>query len=267
MARSLHLAGVRWRLVALPVEHGGWGFVGEPTLLGLLVAPSWAGLTLGIAALATFLIAQPLGILALDRRRGKWSPRTTAALLVGCGYATIALGGFVGALVLARQAFWQPLLVAIPLALVQVVLRVRNQGRTLAAELCGALALGAIAAMIALAAGREPRVAWALWAVLAARALTAIPYVRILLRRGRGQQVAGAPVLAAHAAVLAVGLVAALVGLLPWLATVALGILLARAIGGWRSQGAVPAKIIGMREVGFGALTVALVAAGYAFQR
>ena len=43
------------RSVALPTEHGGWGFLAEPILPGLLVAPSWAGLLLSLAALAVFL--------------------------------------------------------------------------------------------------------------------------------------------------------------------------------------------------------------------
>ena len=32
-----------WRSVAVPTEHGGWGLTFEPVLLGLIVAPSWAG--------------------------------------------------------------------------------------------------------------------------------------------------------------------------------------------------------------------------------
>jgi hypothetical protein len=37
-----HTANIRWRAVALPTEHGSWSFVGEPILLGLLLAPGWA---------------------------------------------------------------------------------------------------------------------------------------------------------------------------------------------------------------------------------
>ena len=43
------------RSVALPTEHGGWGLTLEPVLLGLLVAPSVAGLAIGGAAFLVFV--------------------------------------------------------------------------------------------------------------------------------------------------------------------------------------------------------------------
>ncbi|HDL49896.1 MAG TPA: prenyltransferase, partial [Actinobacteria bacterium] len=42
---------VRLRSVAMPTEHGGWGFTLEPIILGLLVAPSPAGWEIAAAAL------------------------------------------------------------------------------------------------------------------------------------------------------------------------------------------------------------------------
>lgn len=33
---------VKLRTVALPAEHGGWGFLFEPIVLGLLLAPTGA---------------------------------------------------------------------------------------------------------------------------------------------------------------------------------------------------------------------------------
>lgn len=48
------------RALALPAEHGGWGFVLEPVVLGLLVCPSRPGGALALAATATFLAHHPL---------------------------------------------------------------------------------------------------------------------------------------------------------------------------------------------------------------
>ena len=45
---------VRLRSIALPTEHGGWGFTLEPILLGLLVAPTWAGFGLAVATAIGF---------------------------------------------------------------------------------------------------------------------------------------------------------------------------------------------------------------------
>ncbi|HRO23471.1 MAG TPA: YwiC-like family protein, partial [Promineifilum sp.] len=41
---------VSFKSVALPAEHGSWSLVSEPIVLGMLVAPTWAGLALVIAA-------------------------------------------------------------------------------------------------------------------------------------------------------------------------------------------------------------------------
>jgi len=56
-----------WRTVVLPREHGGWSLIAEPALLGLLVAPSWAGVALALAGLVAFLARQPLRLFLVDR--------------------------------------------------------------------------------------------------------------------------------------------------------------------------------------------------------
>lgn len=37
---------ISWKRIVLPSEHGSWGFLAEPLLLGLLAAPSGAGAAL-----------------------------------------------------------------------------------------------------------------------------------------------------------------------------------------------------------------------------
>jgi YwiC-like protein len=58
-----------WRAMAIPDEHGGWGLTAEPVLLGLLVAPSWAGAALAVAAFVAFLVRTPLKVVLVDRWR------------------------------------------------------------------------------------------------------------------------------------------------------------------------------------------------------
>jgi hypothetical protein len=53
----------RLKGVALPASYGSWSLVSEPILLGLLVAPSWAGFLLALAGFLTFLLDQPLKII------------------------------------------------------------------------------------------------------------------------------------------------------------------------------------------------------------
>src|SRR5690606_8314064 len=61
----------QWRAVALPAEHGGWSFWLEPILLGLLLAPTIAGLWLALASFGVFLSRQPFKIAWADRQRGR----------------------------------------------------------------------------------------------------------------------------------------------------------------------------------------------------
>ena len=84
-------ATVPWRAVALPVEHGGWGFLVEPLVLGLVLAPSAAGACLALAAAAGFLARHPLRLWLLDRRKHVRYPRTALAERVFAGYALVGL--------------------------------------------------------------------------------------------------------------------------------------------------------------------------------
>ena len=67
---------VSLRPLALPAEHGGWGFLLEPIALGLAVRPSWGGALIAIAFACGFLTRQPLRLAMQDRLRGKSYPRT-----------------------------------------------------------------------------------------------------------------------------------------------------------------------------------------------
>lgn len=256
---------VRWKAVALPPEHGGWGFLLEPIALGLLVAPSWAGFFLGVAALGAFLMQHPLKLAYTDRKRGRRYARTAAAERVLVVYAALAIIGFLAAVALGGLKPLLPLALASPLALVQVVSLLRNRGRELPRELAGAATLAGVAAAIALAGGAARLTALGLWAVLVARDIPAILYVRERLRLEKGKPAATGAVVAAHVAALVVIALLAWAGVTPWLAVLALTILLARAAYGvspWRR--AARPQTIGFLELGLGLLTVLLTALGVA---
>jgi len=59
-------SNVRLKSIALPVEHGGWAFLIEPLLLGMLLAPSLSGFCVCIAAFGIFLLYQPLQLVLKD---------------------------------------------------------------------------------------------------------------------------------------------------------------------------------------------------------
>ncbi len=176
---------LRWSRVAIPAEHGGWSLTLEPVLLGLLVAPSLAGMALGIAALLSFVARTPLKLAAVDRRRGRQLPRTTLAERVAAG-ELIALTFALGVATMASaHPFWMPLAFAAPLVAVAFSYDVRSRSRRLLPELAGTIGIAAVAASIALAGGRPASIAYGLWVVAAARALATIPFVRLQLERAK----------------------------------------------------------------------------------
>jgi hypothetical protein len=261
MSREVAALPVSMRAVAIPSEHGGWGFTLEPVILGLLVSPGWAGVGLGVAALTAFLVRHPLRLWLTDTRRGKRYPRTALAGRVAATYGAMGLVGLVLAIAGARGPFWWPLVLAAPLAAFQIHYDARNMGRSLLPETSGAVAMGSVAAGIALAGGASGGTAAGLWLVLAVRAGAALVYARAQVMRARGAVVEAAPVLAAVAVAVAVLAAAAARGLSPWLSVVGMALLLAYSAV-TLARPPVPARVVGWSQMAFGLLMVLLTAAG-----
>ncbi len=172
------------RAVAVPTEHGGWSLTAEPVLLGLLVAWSLPGLALGVAAMLAFVARTPLKVVLVDRWRHRWLARSALALRVVV-VELVVLAGLVAYAVAAGEPFWLPIVLALPLIGLELWFDMRSRSRRLVPELAGSIGIGAVATAIALTAGASDRVAWGLWAVVVARSLAAIPYVRHQIKRGR----------------------------------------------------------------------------------
>ncbi len=247
--------------VVLPAEHGGWAFLGEPILLGLLVAPSWAGACLALAALAGFLARQPLRIFLGDRRRRRRYPRTALAERAFAALALAGAAALAGALLLAKGPALLAVGLAAPLAAVALALDLGQRSREAAAETLAALALGGTAAAAALAAGRPAAFSFALWALLALRALPTIAFVRARFRLDRGERAKVALALALHGAAAGAAWELAKLG---FAAAPLLAVYLVLALrASWMLSPARPRlkpALLGAFEVGFGLLLVALVA-------
>lgn len=250
------------RSVALPAEHGSWSLVTEPILLGLLVAPTWAGLALAVAAFAVFLFNRPFKIYWSDRRRGRVYERTALARRFWLLYGGIALTFAAVAFAVAGWRPFAPFLVAAPLLLIFAYYD-RRPGRYWQAELAAPAAFASVTAAVALAGGWAWGPALALWGFMIARAVPAVLFIRARLRLDKEKPAPVAGVLLAHLAALAGVTLLYLGHLLPATAVLAALILLARA--GWglspyrrRSS----AKALGFLETGYGLLTVFLVALG-----
>jgi hypothetical protein len=265
-AAQARAGGVRLKTLALPTEHGGWGITLEPVVLGLLVAPSLAGAGLALATLGAFLARHPFKIVAGDRRRGRRFARTPYAERFTLAYSAAALVGFALAVFAsADYTFLLPLLAAVPLGAVQLWYDAAGQSRGLLPEVAGSLAMGSVACSLALAGGAGWPLALGLWALLAARFVPAILYVRARLDELHGKEFARWPSLLAHALALFAVTALAAFGSLPWLAAVAVALLFARAAYGFARRWPSTAKRVGFSEIAFGALTVVAAAVGVAF--
>ena len=121
--------------------------------------------------------------------------------------------------------------------------------------------VAAAAASIVSAGGRSSNVAYAVWLVLAARVVGAIPFVRVQvqrLRRGSAPvrqsdvaQVASVAV-ASAAALIDKQLIVGLIGIV--------GLALVQSV--WVRVAPVPAKVLGLRQMALGLALVAVTATG-----
>lgn len=213
------------RAVALPAEHGGWGLTLEPVVLGLIVAPSLAGLALGLAALVAFVARTPLKVVLVDRFRDRVLDRTRLAARIVAGELFVLAGLLGTATVLASGRFWIPLVIALPLLGLELWFDMRSRSRRLLPEFAGTTGIGSVAAAIVLAGSGSTETAAGVWLLVTARAIASLPFVRFQLQRAKDQsaRVWEQDLAQGGAVALAVGGVA--LGWLPWPAAVAIGIL------------------------------------------
>jgi len=257
---------VSWKAVALPVEHGGWGFLVEPVVLGLAIAPSLAGVVLAAAALAGFLARHPLRLVFMDRRRGARYPRTVLAERFALGYAATAAVLLGAGFVMAREPFWPGLAAAAPFGIAALWFDAAGRSREAVPEALGAAALSTSAVVIALAGGAPSGPAWAATLLLAWRALASVLYVRARIRLDRGVSAGPWTAVGVHAGALAGAAALIAFGWAPRLALAAFSVLLARAAWGVSARRTVvPPRVLGWQELRFGLLTLALLALGYRF--
>ena len=176
-----------WRSVAVPSEHGGWGLTFEPALLGLIVAPSWAGVAIGVAAMLAFVARTPAKVVLVDSWRHRRLPRTRVAALIAAGEIAVLVVLLGVAAATASGPFWIPLLAAVPLIAIELWFDMRSRSRRLVPELAGTVGIGGVAAAIVLAAEGGAILAAGAWLVIVARAVASLPFVRFQLRRIKHQ--------------------------------------------------------------------------------
>ena len=251
--------------IALPAEHGGWGFLLEPLILGLIAAFSGEAILFAPAMLGVFLLHQPVKIAAKDRNKGRRSERTRWAERFVFIYSTMAAALFTILIGIRSALFLLPILLALPLMLIQFRYDVQNKGRDLVPEICGAVALGAIAPSIALLDGWDFLPALALWLVIGLRVVPAVLYVRARLRLERDKPAAILLANLSHGLAVIVSIPFVLIGDVPLVVPITLGMLTLRSLWGlssFRKPASRPA-VIGIQEMVYGLLFAVVAGIGY----
>lgn len=251
-----------WKTVAIPSEHGGWGLTAEPILLGLLVAFSWAGVAIGVAAMLAFLARTPLKLALVDRRRGRELERTALARRIGAAevLAIVVLG--VAALAAAGSSWVVPVAIALPLFAIELGYDIRSRGRRLVPELCGAVGMGAVAAAIVVAGGGTTSLAAAAWLVLAARSIGAIPFIRTQISRLHRGGVSTRSSDLFQLLALVTAVIAAVVEPDVLVGSIAVAVIVVLHLV-WVRRSPVPrAKVLGLRQMALGFALVAATAMG-----
>lgn len=250
--------------VALPIEHGAWGFLFEPLTAGILLAPSPAAPWIALMVVGAFLLRQPLKFLIPDWTAGKNLPRTAIARKFTLIYASIFASGAIGTIAFASWHSLIPLLIVAPFGIYQIYCDAVRQSRELLPELTGAVALSSSVAVLALAGGWDAANAFILWAIMLARLIPSILYVRSRLRLEKGKPTNIFPPIAAHFLALIFGAALIYLKLGSVLVLLMLAFLFGRATFGLSPfRRPAKAKSIGILEVVYGSLTVLALVVGY----
>jgi hypothetical protein len=249
------------RAVAVPSEHGGWGLTLEPALLGLLIAPSGPGAALAAAAFLAFLVRTPLKLALVDRRRHRRLDRTALAEKVAA--VELLTLSVLAVLVVASAAsgWWVPVVLAVPLVGTELWFDVRSRSRRLVPELTGAIGIGSVAAAIVLADGGRPALAAAVWCVLAARAVAAIPFVRGRIAALHGRVGDGSFVGAGFVAATALAAVAVVLDRAALAGAVVVGVVMGLQVLSTRRP-APRAAVVGIQQMVLGLAVVGATAVG-----
>jgi hypothetical protein len=151
-------------------------------------------------------------------------------------------------------------LAAAPLVAVELWFDARSRSRRLVPELAGAIGVSAAAAVIVVAGGHGTTEAIGAWLILAARSVTAIPHVRAQIARLHDRP--RTPRVEALADAAALGLAAAAVAVHPPFLAGAVAVTAVVAVQRATAGSPVPAKVLGLRQTGLGALVVIATALG-----
>lgn len=201
----------------------------------MILAPSLAGASLGVAAFIAFLSRRPLKTgFAARHSLARRDARETLGLL-----SSLAVTGMFETLVLGDASKLWPLAIAAPAGIAFAYFDRRGESRAGAAEIAGSAAFALLPATFATLAGGSAASAGILALFALVRSVPTVLTLRAFLRQRKGEpQSAVTPGLAAGLGFVLVSLLAA-TGRIAWPAAIAAALLFGRTIwllGPWRPR-------------------------------
>lgn len=169
--------------IAVPKEHGGWGFIGEAALVGLALAPSLSGVFILMATVLLFLLSQPLKIYVQDQLQKRRLERTALAEKLMLGYGLSAAVTIIVLIWINGNNFRSILALFLLTSSIQFIYSIQKKEKEFIAEIFGAAAIGLTSSMILVSAGWPLKEAFIIWGVLSVRTVTSIFFVRHKLKK------------------------------------------------------------------------------------
>lgn len=240
--------------VAIPREHGSWGFVIEPLLLSLIVAFTLEGILLALATFFLFLSNQPIKIV-LNKSASKKN-RSLGKFVLAL-YFLVALALLSYPLLNLSFKLLLPFFAALLIMLIYLFSVLSKLSRNLLVEFLPILAMTLVAITIVTIDNSFSFNPIIFGLLLLSRAVPTVIYINTKVKESRGLKFSVLPTHLSHFLFLLFIIWASLVNLLPPLTILGTLILTARSIIGFSKFNFTKTiKQIGVVEFIYGALFV-----------
>ncbi len=246
--------------IALPQEHGSWGFVLEPLILSISVYFSLNGLLIALAAFFIFLLHQP--IKSLSKFQNTNIAKAQLSLVFVTLYVLIVMFLLIIPLMMLPLSAFVPFGAAMLIMLGFLIYELKVKKKNFALELSAPASVDLLSLTILFANGASFTAAAAFFVLLLSRSVESAIYVHVSLERLKGKRVTD---FALHLTNLAFALALILLVLLktlPPLSLLAFAILILRSYNIFNT-GKLTVKGIGIKEFVYGALFVAINILGF----
>ncbi len=249
------------RNIALPEEHGSWGFVLEPLILSLIVGWSKPGLFLALASFLLFLAHQPIRII-LNKKKNLLLRKKAGGIF----FLYLALAGlFLGIVYQSADHYLlYPFLLALLLMGGFLLFELSGKARVITSEIIATVSIGFIAVAIVLLSGWSEVKAWAYFFLLLNRAVPTVLFIHERINVVRKQKVNKRIPITVAVIGIAVALYLSIQNLIPKLALLGIVVLIARIIAGFtKPMLKLTLKQAGILEFIYGILFVLISAVAY----